>query len=70
MNQRIGARPWLAHTQADYARLLSARRRPGDGERALELARHALAGYEGLGMDTFAADAGRLERSLGAAPAS
>jgi tetratricopeptide (TPR) repeat protein len=70
INQRIGARPWLAHTQADYARMLSARRGEGDSERARELAHHALDGYQGLGMDSFAADAGRLERSLGSAPAS
>ena len=70
MNQRIGARPWLAHTQTDYARMLSARREQGDGERALALARHALEGYQRLGMGRFVADAERLERSLGTAPAS
>jgi DNA-binding SARP family transcriptional activator len=70
MNERIGARPWLAHTQVDYALMLSARGEPGDGERALELVGSALEGYRGLGMEGFAADAGRLERSLGEAPAS
>jgi DNA-binding SARP family transcriptional activator len=70
MNERIGARPWLAHTQRDYARTLSARGRTGDDERALELTRQALDGYHGLVMDTFAAEAANLERSLGTAPAS
>ena len=32
LNGRIGARPWLAHTQRDYARMLSTRDRPGDTE--------------------------------------
>ena len=31
---RMGARPWLAHTQHDFARLLWARDRSGDRERA------------------------------------
>ena len=70
VNERIGARPWLAHAQADFARMLSARGQPDDSERALELARDAVGGYERLGMDSFAADAGRLERSLGKTPAS
>ena len=70
MNERIGARPWLAHTQADYARMLSARGQRGDRERALELARDAVEGYRRLGMDTFAAEAANLERSLGAASTS
>jgi DNA-binding SARP family transcriptional activator len=69
MNQQIGARPWLAHTQADYARMLSAHGERGDGERALELARRALECYRGLGMDTFAAEAAQIERSLSVAPA-
>ena len=69
MNRRIGARPWLAHTQHDYARMLMARDKPGDGDRELELVREALDGYQGLGMHTFAAEAARLERSLSDAPA-
>ena len=28
VNRRIGARPWLAHTQEDYARMLLARAAP------------------------------------------
>jgi DNA-binding SARP family transcriptional activator len=70
VNQRIGARPWLAHTHADYARMLSTRDDPGDGERAIGLIRTALESYRGLDMDTFAAEAANLERSLGAASTS
>ena len=34
MNERLGARPWIAHTQHDYARMLIARDLRGDRERA------------------------------------
>jgi tetratricopeptide (TPR) repeat protein len=47
-----GARPWLAHTQDDYARMLLARAGPGDRERAQELLDAALATYRELGMET------------------
>jgi tetratricopeptide (TPR) repeat protein len=50
MNGRTGARPWLAHTRHDYARMLSARGRPGDRERARTLRDAALADYRELGM--------------------
>jgi tetratricopeptide (TPR) repeat protein len=61
-NARIGARPWLAETQDDYARMLLAR---GDGERAFELLARALTTYRHLGMDTHAARASRLIASTG-----
>ena len=51
MNERMGARPWLAHTQYDYAQMLLARDRPGDHERAQELLGAALATYRELGME-------------------
>jgi hypothetical protein len=51
MNTRMGARPWLAHTQDDYARMLLARAGPGDRERAQELLDAALATYRELGME-------------------
>jgi tetratricopeptide (TPR) repeat protein len=41
MNDRIGARPWLTHTKAQYALLLRRRGRRGDGERAEALANEA-----------------------------
>ena len=50
MDRRTGGRPWLAHAQADYARMLLARREPGDRERAGELIASARAIYEQLGM--------------------
>jgi DNA-binding SARP family transcriptional activator len=48
-NAASGARPWLAHTQADYAQMLRAWGR--DGERADELLAEALATYEELDME-------------------
>ncbi len=36
-NERMGARPWVAHTQHDFARMLLTREGPGDRERAFEL---------------------------------
>jgi predicted ATPase/DNA-binding CsgD family transcriptional regulator len=50
MNARMGARPWLAHTQHDYAVMLLARQRPGDRERADPLRHQALAIARELGM--------------------
>jgi DNA-binding SARP family transcriptional activator len=57
MNDRMGARPWLAHTQHDYARMLQAGGEPGDQERAGELLESAIATYRELGMDGWAAQA-------------
>jgi DNA-binding SARP family transcriptional activator/tetratricopeptide (TPR) repeat protein len=64
-NERMGARPWLAHTEADYARMLLARDGPGDSQRAAELLDHALVTYRELGMEAYAAGAS----SLAAGPA-
>ena len=50
MNERMGALPWLAHSRADYARMLEARGGDGDGERARALAGAAIAGFRELGM--------------------
>ena len=41
MNERMRARPWLAHTKAHYALLLRRRGRRGEGERAEILANEA-----------------------------
>jgi tetratricopeptide (TPR) repeat protein len=49
-NERIGARPWLAHTQRDLARTLDARAAAGDAERARGLRARALAAYQELGI--------------------
>jgi tetratricopeptide (TPR) repeat protein len=52
MNERMGARPWLAYTQEDYGRLLRTRDRPGDRAHAQKLLNDALATYRELGMRT------------------
>ena len=49
-NQRIGARPWTAHTRYEYARMLHQRGAPGDRERAMELGVVALEEARTLGM--------------------
>ncbi len=68
LNARIGARPWTARTQADLARLMSARDRPGDRERAAGLLAAALATARRFGMTAFAARAGEdLARARGTA---
>ncbi len=48
MNERMGARPWLAHTQEDYGRMLTEN---GDEARGRLLAEQAVAAYRDLGMD-------------------
>jgi len=50
MNERIGARPWLARTQEDYAHMLLSRAQPGDAERGQDLLDRARAAYTELGM--------------------
>lgn len=60
MNESMGARPWLAHTQHDYARMLLDHGSPGDRERAYQLLDQALAIYRELGMESYAASAGAL----------
>ena len=57
MNARMGARPWLAHTQHDYARMLLARARTHDRESARDLLNQARVTYRELGMETHAAGA-------------
>jgi len=53
VNERIGARPWLAHAREDYGRLLLARDGPGDREKAEPLLSLALADYDELGIRGF-----------------
>ena len=50
MNAALGARPWLAHTQAEYARLLKARGDPAAVRQAAALTREALTTAADLGM--------------------
>jgi len=50
MNTHMGARPWLAHTQHEYAKMLLARNQPGDREEATALLNVALSTVRELGM--------------------
>jgi predicted ATPase len=50
MNARMDARPWLAHTQEQYASMLLVRNQSGDHEKAVALLAAALATTCELGM--------------------
>ena len=50
--ERIGAKPWLAYTRANFADMLLARGTPTDRDNALELQSMANAMYRELGMRT------------------
>ena len=50
MNARMDARPWLAHTQEQYATMLLARNQSGDRDKAAALLDAALATTRELGM--------------------
>ncbi len=50
MNARMDARPWLAHTQEQYATMLLARHQSGDRDKAAALLEAALATTRELGM--------------------
>jgi DNA-binding SARP family transcriptional activator/tetratricopeptide (TPR) repeat protein len=60
LTSRMGARPWLAHTQEDFGRMLLARGEPGDLDKARDLVEQALATYRDLGMEPRAARASAL----------
>jgi len=53
MDARMGARPWLAHTQYQYATMLTARDRLGDRDKAADLLHAALATSRELGMHSL-----------------
>ena len=61
LNAKMGARPWEAHTQHDYACMLLARRHPGDQEKAQALLALALATAQELGMTGLQAQVHRLQ---------
>jgi tetratricopeptide (TPR) repeat protein len=61
LSAKMGARPWEAHTQHDYAGMLLARRRPGDQEKAQALLALALATAQELGMTGLQAHVHRLQ---------
>jgi hypothetical protein len=66
-NARMGARPWLAHTKYDYARMLHARNGRGDRERAQALLDATRETYRQLGMETYAARAATLAQEAATA---
>ena len=57
MNERIGARPWLAHAQEDYAHILLRRGESGDAEKARSLLDSARTAYHELGVSAPASSA-------------
>lgn len=65
MNGQIEARPWLARTKHDYARMLFARDKPGERGRAQKLCAAALAMYRELGMKRYATSVEELALSRG-----
>jgi tetratricopeptide (TPR) repeat protein len=60
--QRMLARPWVAHAQRGLAATLLARRAPGDLERARTHLESARATYRELGMHSWSARCDKLER--------
>jgi tetratricopeptide (TPR) repeat protein len=65
VNARIRARIWVAHTQHEYARMLIARDRPGDREKAASLAAQALATAREVGMKPLEASVLELQARAG-----
>jgi tetratricopeptide (TPR) repeat protein len=64
MNARMGAMPWLARTQFQYAQMLLARRAPGDSERTRALLGDAAAIAQELGMRSLVARIGGAQRQM------
>jgi tetratricopeptide (TPR) repeat protein len=67
MNSEMGARPWVARTQFNYAQMLLARREPGDREKARSLLQQALGAARQMGMVKVASDCEALLRTTGQA---
>ena len=63
MNERMAARPSVAHTQEDHGRMLLQRNADGDRERAGKLLSLALANYRELGMQSHAAKVAKLAQT-------
>jgi len=61
MNARMGARPYLAHTQHEYANMLLARGQTGDHDKAAALLDQALATARELGMSALENKAASLK---------
>jgi tetratricopeptide (TPR) repeat protein len=65
LNERFEARPWVAHTQLAYSRMLLARGEPGDRERSLDVSSKARQSFERLGMNSWAVQAAeQMEHAL------
>ena len=60
LNRRMQAVTWLAHTRYEYARMLLARRRPGDAERASDLLEHVHRTATRTGLSALLAPSERL----------
>jgi hypothetical protein len=56
MNEKMGARPWLAHTQYEYGTMLLSRGRSEDRDRAQALLTSALETAVDLGMSALVDD--------------
>jgi DNA-binding CsgD family transcriptional regulator/tetratricopeptide (TPR) repeat protein len=69
LNERMGARPYVAHTQHAWAAMLARRGRPDDAARARDLARQALGTAEELGMTRLVERVQTLIATLTAPPA-
>ncbi len=69
-NERIGARPSVARTQFESARIAVKRNRPGDRERAIGLLRESLATATSLGMMPLELRARALLARVGEPPAA
>jgi DNA-binding SARP family transcriptional activator len=63
LNARLEAKPWLARTQVDYARMLRARGSPGDRDHSGQLVAQAVATFRALGMQSHADRASKVEPS-------
>jgi tetratricopeptide (TPR) repeat protein len=66
LNGRMGARPWSARTECDYAAALLARRAPGDSARAVELLEAALTTSRELGLQALTLSASSALTELAA----
>jgi tetratricopeptide (TPR) repeat protein len=64
MNARIGAKPWLAHTQHEYAEMLLARGQPGDRAKAMSLLGEALTISRELEMNSLVDKIARHEEPI------
>ena len=60
MNERMNAKPWIARTQIDYARMLLIKGDPADRDRAIQLRDAGLQTARELGMPTVVARATAL----------